>query len=184
MTLSTMLSSVPITWALAALVPTASIFAQTETECTLQCFNQGICAFGQANFDDHPQYNDGSSLTFLVRTSNNAGMHCVCPYGWTGLQCDVPFEICYNDGDDTENESVNAQRCYHGGQCIPGLLDHYGNSQLFCDCSEALDLRGVPYVGKYCEHQVAQRCSGSSLGAVERYCVNDGTCNPNYMLDE
>lgn len=60
-------------------------------------------------------------------------------------------------------------------QCIPGLSDFFGNEQLFCDCSDALDEYGNPFVGKYCEVQSKEDC-----GSEDLFCVNGGECNPAF----
>jgi len=62
-------------------------------------------------------------------------------------------------------------------QCIPGILDYYGNEQLFCDCSSAVDEQGFPYVGKFCEHSGKEKCGTTD---DDHYCVNGGECNDNY----
>jgi len=90
----------------------------------------------------------------------------------------------------------------HGGQCIPGLIDDFGNEQLFCDCNNAVDEDGNRYgksyrvflyrplyscktqkltfylvtVGKFCEHQAKVYCDDDE----RRFCVNDGECNSEY----
>jgi len=66
--------------------------------------------------------------------------------------------------------------CYHGGQCVPGLSDKYGNDQLFCDCTSAIASDGTQYVGKYCETPFEQLCDQSG----DTFCVNGGECNPSY----
>jgi hypothetical protein len=43
--------------------------------------------------------------------------------GMDGVKCDHIFEAC--DGQQ-------AHQCYHGGECIPGLQDKFGNTQLYC----------------------------------------------------
>jgi hypothetical protein len=63
-------------------------------------------------------------------------------------------------------------------QCIPGIVDTYGNQQLFCDCSRAFDGNGNPYVGKFCEHLSKEDC-----GNEERFCVNDGECNDDLSAE-
>ena len=62
-------------------------------------------------------------------------------------------------------------------QCIPGLLDYYENQQLFCDCSDAFDENGNPYVGKFCEIPSMENCGTEE---DDLFCVNGGECNPSY----
>ena len=73
------------------------------------------------------------------------GMRWACLQGRTGQLCNVPFETC-----------SGSHKCYHGGQCIPGAYDAYGNEQLRCDCYSAMDpATGDPYVGDFCEHRAS-----------------------------
>merc|ERR1712232_1243399 len=96
--------------------------------------------------------------------------YCECPYGWTGVKCDIIFESC----SITETDHHN---CYHNGRCIPGLIDKYGHEQLFCDCSNAVDYNNNQYVGKYCEHPSVDYCADN-----KNFCVNGGSCNIDYPL--
>ena len=59
-------------------------------------------------------------------------------------------------------------------QCIPGLKDDFGNDQLFCDCSEAMDDEGNPFVGKFCEIPSRDNCGTEQ---DDLFCVNGGSCN-------
>lgn len=144
------------------------LFVSRETQasdpgCTLDCHQNAPCVLGTADFSNHT-LRDGGSLSFHEQAQLD-GMHCACPHGWTGLLCNRKYETCDNE-----------HKCYHGGECVPGLLDYFDNEQLFCDCSSAEDSEGNDYVGKYCEHAAVDYCGGSD----ERFCVNQGTCNPGY----
>jgi hypothetical protein len=66
-------------------------------------------------------------------------------------------------------------------QCIPGLEDFYENQQLFCDCSDAVDENGNPYVGKFCELPSKDNCGTEDDGL---FCVNGGECNPSFAGEE
>jgi hypothetical protein len=117
------------------------------------------CVLGQAGFSGH-----------LIEIHHGASnMHCDCPPGWTGLLCDRhKYVMC------REN---NSHSCYHGGKCVPGLADQYGNDQLFCDCSDVIATDGTKYVGKYCEMSFGQIYDSDAGGL---FCVNGGDFNPNY----
>lgn len=138
----------------------ATVAATDSTDCNLECKNDTPCVEGPADFSDHPTLTNGDTFSFHQETERD-GMHCSCPHGWTGLLCDRKYESC--DGTHT---------CYHGGRCIPGLQDVFGNEQLFCDCSSTEDDMGNSYVGKFCEHQSVTTCPNS-----DNFCVNEGTCN-------
>jgi hypothetical protein len=86
----------------------------------------------------------------------------------------------------------------HGGKCIAGLQDIYGNEQLFCDCSTAIEHPNgtsalfvgdtVQFVGKFCEIASipTDDLPTPSLTTVacndEKtvFCVNGGTCKADY----
>jgi len=138
--------------------------SSSNMDCKLQCHGSAPCVFGIADFTEHPLGADGNPLEIHASTSQG-GMHCSCPHGWTGLTCNRIFETC--DGN---------HKCYNGGRCIPGLQDHFGNEQLFCDCSHATDEEGQRYVGKFCEHPSVDHCQ-STPGS---FCVNGGECDLSY----
>jgi hypothetical protein len=124
-------------------------------DCTLNCPSDAPCQLGEADFSAH----------VIDMETSHGGMHCGCPYGWTGVLCDHKYEAC-----DTSH------RCYHGGECVPGIQDKYGNDQLFCDCTEAVASDGTRFVGKYCETPFEKVCDETG----EHFCVNGGDCNPDY----
>jgi hypothetical protein len=108
---------------------------------------------------------------FLTPTSAFSHYIFLTHTGWTGLFCDKRFETCDNQAGHT---------CYHGGECIPGLEDKYGNEQLFCDCTNARGSDGTKYVGKYCESPFEQVCNPGASDDELIFCVNGGECNPNF----
>ena len=131
-----------------------------QQQCTLNCPVDAPCTFGS-----NPTLN-ASTAAAWGETTTIQGMHCACPPGWTGVKCDHIFESCGGQG----------HVCYHGGECIPGLQDQYGNTQLFCDCSNAVSSDGLTkYVGKYCETPSVDLCPDKI-----NFCVHGGGCNPNY----
>eukprot|EP00980_Cylindrotheca_fusiformis_P006245 scaffold1336_cov158-Cylindrotheca_fusiformis.AAC.7 len=134
----------------------AAAAAGNDETCTLKCPNDAPCQFGVADFSDHVLNQDHT---------HQDGMHCSCPYGWTGVLCDHKYESC-----------DQSHKCYHGGECIPGMADKFGNDQLFCDCSQAVASDGTRYVGKYCETPFEQTCNEEGT----EFCVNGGDCNPDY----
>ena len=134
--------------------------------CPLDCFYDATCTRGRSDFSQHPTKN-GNALDFHIDTDQQ-GWHCDCPFGRTGLRCGRKYEMC-NDGEHV---------CYHGGQCLEGLKDIYGNTQLYCDCDNAIDENGVNYVGKYCEIATTHHCDETG----DAFCVNAGFCKENYQL--
>jgi uncharacterized protein (DUF2164 family) len=141
---------------------TTLVHGQEEgASCTLECPIDAPCKFGNADFSKHNP----------VNTDNNInGMHCDCPPGWTGIQCDVMFESC---------SDALGHYCYNGGDCVPGLKDEFGNTQLFCDCSTAVDHDGAQYTGQYCELPFVEAC-GALEDGENVFCVNGARCNFDY----
>jgi hypothetical protein len=58
--------------------------------------------------------------------------------------------------------------CIQGGECVP-LED---SDQYFCDCSNAIDKDGTPYVGKWCHLPPEVFCDEGK----QSFCVNHGSC--------
>jgi len=144
----------------------ASVVAGSdEPHCNFECLNDSVCAAGVADFTNHPNKGNGDVLDIHAETERQ-GMHCACHPGFTGLFCKRKYEDC----------AVANHKCYHGGKCILGLNDIYGNDQLYCDCSEALDENGVRYVGKYCEIPKTETCDDEG----NLFCVNSGWCKEDY----
>ena len=103
-----------------------------------------------------------------IHTTDSAtNHHCRCNPGWTGVSCDVAFHAC--DG--------TTHKCYHGGECVLGLIDKYDNEQLYCNCDNAVDDDGTQWVGKYCEQTSMVQCDAINPG---RFCLNGGQCNDEY----
>lgn len=151
-------------------IPTAQSQDQQQQEdfCPLECGQRGVCVLGEADFLDHPTESPeagggGDTLLSFHQETSRGGFHCECESGWTGLQCNVEFQSCLVD-----------HKCYHGGDCVEGLVDKYGNDQHWCDCQHAVDADGTAHVGKYCEHPAANYCDEEGA-----FCI-EGQCNPNY----
>jgi len=143
-----------------AIVHSQTTSNQGDPECDFKCFNNSTCAWGVQDTTGHP---DG--LKFHTEELSRDNKHCACKPGFTGLRCAKEYVSCYD----------NDHKCYHGGQCIPGLNDEYGNHQYFCDCSKAKDDQNNRYAGKYCENQAIDVCDTD--GSL--FCVNGGTCKDN-----
>mmetsp|Transcript_7172 Transcript_7172/g.8621 ORF Transcript_7172/g.8621 Transcript_7172/m.8621 type:complete len:631 (+) Transcript_7172:59-1951(+) len=148
-------------------------FVLCPDDNTLQCdsvHSKGTCSPGPADFSDFVLPNKDILPMHEIKKSEKE-YHCDCKENWTGLKCRRKFQSC--DVDATGNDE---NKCYHGGECIDGVLDVYGNEQLFCNCRSAGDRDGNKYVGKFCEIQ-ATLC-GDIDGPVEfgDFCLNEGEC--------
>ena len=135
-------------------------------QCPLTCLHNSTCALGDANFSQHPVYSHGAELGLHHNKSQN-GYHCVCPQGYTGLNCGVVYESCA--------DGASSHKCYHGGVCVPGAVDRYGNPTYHCDCTNAF-VDGIHYAGTYCEHTQIVLCNETETNN-SYFCVNDGVCN-------
>lgn len=137
----------------------ATVVEGSVRECSLDCPVDAPCTFGEATFPHHNAIELDTSVQ---------DMHCACPLGWTGILCDIKYESCTDNHD-----------CFHGGKCLNDSLatDSFGNAQLLCDCTRAKSTDGIRYVGKYCETPLETLCSADN---EDLFCVNGGTCNPNY----
>lgn len=138
---------------------------RAQGDCDLDCYFNTTCVEGAASFSGHPTDGDGQPLDFHSDTISPNGYSCDCPEGLTGLECDRKYKSC----DDGKHQ------CYNGGECILGVMDRFGNAQLFCDCTNAVDHNGVRHVGKYCEIPVPVLC-GDDPKDETFFCVNGGQC--------
>ena len=147
---------------------------QQQESCPLNCGRYGVCVPGVADFLDHPieppqGSGDAKPLLSFHQETSRGGFHCQCESGWTGIECNVEFQSCSGE-----------HKCYHGGECVDGLKDVYGNDQHWCDCHNAVDENGNAFVGKYCEHPAVNYCddNDNNDGAAQgkAFCI-EGTCN-------
>lgn len=135
-------------------------YGRGENEaCPLRCMNGSTCKAGNATFANHPNDTD---LPFH-QASNGHYYHCACEEGFTGLTCSIVYESCA--------DSSSFHTCYHGGSCVVGDVDDFGNQQYTCDCSTGT--RGDRYfTGKYCQEEHIQTCDYSQ----GIFCNNGGVC--------
>jgi hypothetical protein len=158
--------------AICAVAQQASDVVCGTTNCTLDCNSgRGTCCFGSADFSNQPTYSDGTPYEIHAITSSE-GMYCQCLDGWTGYNCDNSVQFC----DNTKNP------CFNGGECVYGFESQ---SNYVCDCHNAIDDKGIQYVGIHCEQSAPQDDSDSDDAlklAVfcnsdhTEFCINNGTC--------
>lgn len=143
----------------------------TDGVCDLSCPTDigAVCAFGESASLATTTTTEGSAISATTTSIN--GMHCTCPSLYTGTLCEVPYQSC---GDGQHN-------CLHGGTCVLGEEDDFGNVQLYCDCSTAVDsVSSTPYVGKYCQHATLTIDTQCTEANVATFCRNGGLCNDKY----
>jgi len=136
---------------------------ESDEECNLNCANNGVCKFGIKDFSDF----SGSKLDIdnFFGGGNQRGMHCVCPAGFTGIQCEQETQIC---GDGV---------CFHGATCVAHYEDDDADPSFSCDCD--IHTQENPFAGIYCEHESTTYCP-AQLGQDPKsyFCTNGGHCPP------
>lgn len=140
--------------------------SSADVNCPLDCKANAPCV--QGNSDNSEFQNTTNSLPWLEGL-HQTGFHCQCPAGRTGILCERQYETC--------NDSAQ-HKCFHGGKCLQGMKDVYGNVQYYCDCSEAQH-NGTRYAGKFCEAEAVVTC-GASDDDGEVFCTNGGQCRDNF----
>lgn len=138
---------------------TAQSISTLDPTCPLDCKDGAQCVRGNADFTTFTTTEN--SMPFLKDLSNG-GYFCQCPPGRTGLLCEREYESC-GDG---------AHFCFHGGKCLSGIKDVYGNEQHFCDCGKA-QYEGTSYAGKFCEADAVDIC-GTAAEYGNVFCTNGG----------
>ena len=127
--------------------------------CTLGCVNGGTCAFGS------PDQQWQGEVEVPWETKKN-GMHCICPDGFTGLQCEMTFEVC--------GESQHP--CFNGSRCT------VQDEKSFCDCTASPESIRDTFAGHYCQHAASELCSSRTSYLDEQnqprhsFCSNGGSC--------
>ena len=72
-------------------------------QCDLKCKQGGQCVHG---FKDHAKEHKNIEDLYFLKKKEIKGMHCVCPEGFAGVQCDIKLDKC------------GGQYCYHGATCL------------------------------------------------------------------
>ena len=142
--------------------------------CDLYCYNGGECKHGKGKFGNFAGVTEeeGDALPFVEQKHAN-GMFCSCPLGYTGLQCEIKFVVCGENGEDQHT-------CFNGSECKREKTDS-GKQFYRCECDANLSNLSASYAGKFCEHISTIFCSkhangGSSTGGSNSFCVNGGRC--------
>ena len=147
-----------------AVLLSAQAASAAEGECDLTCRHGGVCARG---FKDHGAHEAVSTDLYFTKEKEKRGMHCVCPEGFAGVQCEVKLDKC------------GTSFCYHGATCIHEPDPDFGGSgKRFCDCTTATDLLDSSklFAGKFCEYKATKVCSVDE-GKLPHFCANGGKCS-------
>jgi len=151
-----------------------------QMDCTIECQNGGRCSFGVKD------YGKLAKLNAPFRTHLEFE-HCVCPEGFTGVDCSVPVQHCPN----------SRQACFYGSECIQvGYLKEELKGDFMCHCEKGRTPNAggeeaparMPVAGRYCEHYATEVCSedGESAGNWDwhSFCTNGGKCRKNVKANE
>jgi len=104
-----------------------------EKDCTMKCENGGLCKHG---VKDYSSLTDDTKIIDLLSKESSYETHCVCPVGFTGLNCQVAVSKSQcGDGN-----------CFYGANCV----------QDTCDC-KSISKEDVQYAGDYCESEIRPR---------------------------
>jgi hypothetical protein len=138
--------------------------------CTLACMNGGRCHKGAKR--DITQHHDGEGeATSGESLFSESFEHCVCPTGFTGLNCEHKYKEC----------GRGEHYCLHGSSCIHDKT----TDDWSCDCPSASTSEGEMFAGKYCQHHSTSICTSEDAGGTSlmydptnslAFCVNDGKC--------
>jgi len=153
-----------------------------DGECTLECMNGGVCAFGRrvptpaelalyTNFDPNSSNDD----RFFYE-------YCQCPDSFNGTQCESSYDVCtHGTNNNKENYCHNNATCVYTKDLM-GTEDRNtapGFPEVMCECSAA-HTPGNHYTGKYCEFRNLVTCNDYTQDILDRqFCTNGGTCTKN-----
>ena len=139
--------------------------------CNLFCYNEGECQHGKGKFGSFAGLEEDENPLPFEEQKHVGGMYCSCPVGYTGLQCEIKFVVCGEDGIDTHT-------CFNGSDCVKERTDK-GKVYYRCECDAAKSIMDASYAGKFCEHASTIFCGkhgDGSFGASNSFCVNGGKC--------
>lgn len=136
-----------------------------DYECNLECQNNGICRKGAKDVSFLEKF---GLNRHLFERYNNDFEHCVCPVGYSGIDCSLELEVCPG------REKV----CMHGGQCEIVVVD--GEAGITCDCAKAQTTYSR-YQGDFCEARSTQWCIVDNSmtpdgDGYDAFCTNLGEC--------
>merc|ERR1712038_68412 len=117
-------------------------YLESEYEqCNLQCSNGGTCKKGAKDLSEFTDY--GVEVDTFLGGSNIDGEHCVCPEGFTGVQCETTDVKPCGDGV-----------CFNGGLCIETIKSDGTLRDYHCECNEF----DTNVAGQFCEHIDVRFC--------------------------
>jgi hypothetical protein len=139
--------------------------AAFDWHCNFYCYNGGSCRHGHGKFGSYAGIEDGAAEELpFEQVHHENGMYCVCPVGYTGLQCEIKYVVC---GDDDHT-------CFNGSNCKKERAGLDGTVYYRCECDPDGSVMDAAYAGKYCEHIATTFCTGNGMEHGTSYCTNGG----------
>lgn len=137
----------------------------------LNCKNGGSCKHGEKDFSNFEKVTEKVLHIPFLNLTNINFVHCECPEGFTGVQCDIPVEKCKD----------HEHYCFNGAECVdPTKKKHHGH---WCDCSKSPD-KTTTFSGFFCEHAASAFCEFGKAVSEHSYCANGGGCKDTIIAGE
>jgi len=129
-------------------------------DCLLTCYNGGTCKKGAKDLSVFTHH--GMDIDAFLGGSNLEGEHCVCPDGFTGLQCNI-----------TDVAHCGGGVCFNNGICIEQVRENGTFVDFVCECDRFNSMLG----GAFCEHRDVVFCPAAvDHDPTMYYCANGGEC--------
>ena len=124
--------------------------------CDLDCQGVGECQLGIKDYD--------TALYTEFWVTEGGYMHCTCPEGYFGNQCEIEGQTC------------GPAHCFNGAACLT-TIDMKGVTSYSCDCRTATNADDSKFAGDYCQSESTSFCSEKTNDANGLlFCTNGGTC--------
>jgi len=130
-----------------------------KNDCDLPCKNGGQCMKGVKDYSTLMKFD----FPFLHQSHGNSE-HCLCPEGFTGVDCSVQLTFCGSN-----------HVCLHGATCEFEGKSESGEKQFGCSCEHARSNQGTMVAGKYCQHVATEECVPDDH-LKHSFCTNEGKC--------
>jgi hypothetical protein len=121
--------------------------------CDLECAI-GECQLGIKDYD--------TAIYTEFWATHEGYMHCACPDGFFGLQCEIAGDQC------------GSNHCFNGAACLE-TMNVAGQTTYACDCRTAATADSS-FAGDYCQSESTQFCHKTADHNGHLFCTNGGTC--------